>query len=266
MGTLVEQYAAFAIDLDGVIWRGGSLIDGAASGIAAIREAGKPLLVLTNNGAYVPSSVVARLRSAGIELEEREILTSLTVAREWVRRRELTGAPAFVLASPEVVGQVADMVSVVPVARGVLPALVLVGRDTEISFGRLAAAADAVRAGAAFVSLNRDATLPLEGGYLDPGTGAILAALEVASGRRAVVVGKPEAPMMEAAAARLGPGPILMVGDRLESDIAGALRMGWGAALVLTGVTAASDRLDPAPDYVLDSVAGIAGEAEPYRH
>src|SRR5207253_11507090 len=149
------------------------------------------------------------------------------------------------------------LLEIVPVARGVDVDVVFVARDLELTYARLAAASDAVRNGAACAASNRDNVMPGPGGF-EPGTGAVLAAVEAASRRRAVSVGKPELPMMQAAAGVLGRDGVLMTGDRCDSDVAGARNIGWDAALVLTGVTRPGDPPDPPPDHVLDTLADLA--------
>lgn len=254
--TLLDRYAAFAIDLDGVIWRAGAILPDAPRAIAAIQAAGKPFLFLTNNASYLPSLIVSRLAGAGIKVGEDRVLTSAFAARSWVQREGLVGKRAFVLGTPPVVDQISDLLEVVPVERGVKVDVVLVARDLELTYARLAAASDAVRAGAVFLASNRDHVMPTEDGF-EPGTGSVLAAVETAGGRTAISLGKPELPMMQAAAERLGNTGVLMIGDRTDSDVAGARKIGWDAALVLTGVTKPGAVLDPVPDYVLATLADL---------
>ena len=223
--SLLDRHRAFAFDLDGVIWLAGQVIPEAPAAIAAVRAQGKPLLFLTNNAAYEPAWIVGHLAEAGIEAREDEVLTSASAARAWIRREGLVGKPAFVLGVPAVVRQLAGLLEVVPVEQGRHVDLVFVARDLELTYDRLAAAADAVRGGAAFVASNRDHVMPTGTGFL-PGTGAVLAAVETASGRRALSIGKPELPMMQAAAERLGQRRVLMIGDRCDSDVAGAHAIG----------------------------------------
>lgn len=258
IASLVDRYGAFAIDLDGVVWRGEQFLEGAAEGIAVLRKAGKSLLFVSNNAAYLPSRVVARFREAGIEAEEQEILTSAHAAREWIRLEGFSGKPAFVLASSPVPEQLSDLLEILPVEVSSQPEVVFVARDTDFNYERLTAGAEAVRRGAAFAAANRDATLPVPGGFV-AGTGSIVAAIEMASGRKATILGKPHPPMMEAAARILGNHDVLMIGDRADSDVAGARLIGWDAALVLSGVTRLGDWVDPSPDYVMSSLGALAG-------
>jgi 4-nitrophenyl phosphatase len=265
MPTFLERYAAFALDLDGVVWRGDAIIEGAVEGVGAIREAGKQLLFLSNNAAYLPSWVLGRLRAAGIEVSEGEVLTSGMVLARWIRSHRLEGQRALVLGVDEVVQQLAGVVEVVPFDDANEARLVVVSRDTRFDYERLRIAADAIRRGARFVAVNRDNTIPLPGGRLDPGTGSVVAAVEAASGQRATIVGKPEAPTVEAASAIIGSRGVLMIGDRAESDVAVARRAGWDAALVLTGVTQAGDEVDPEPDYVIESLLSLSDDADGHR-
>lgn len=259
---LLDEYNAFAIDLDGVVWRGEVLIEGAVEGLKAIRATGKPMLLLTNNGGYHPNEVVERLGEGGFELRPEEILTTSLVARDWIKREGLRNAPAFVLAPQMVAAQLADLVRIRYMEAGQTAEVVLIGRDTEFSYLRLGLAANAIRNGASFLSLNKDPVMPIENGGMLPGTGSIVAAVEAASGRAATVLGKPEKPMMRAAAERIGYDKVLMIGDRLESDIVGAKSVGWDGALVLTGLTATENLMEPAPDYILTSLHSLALSGE----
>lgn len=257
-GDLLDRYRAFAIDLDGVVWRGGRLLEGALEGLKAIAATGKPFILLTNNGAYRPVDVLDRLNGPGLDLTAQQVLSSAVVARKWIVGNGLAGAGAFILAGDTVIEQLKDVVQVKPLEPGESAELVLVGRYEEFNYSRLAVAADSVRAGAGFLCLNRDPVMPVEGGRVVPGTGTIVAAMEVATGQSATVLGKPELPMMQAASEVVGTDGVLMIGDRVESDIAGARRIGWDGALVLTGLTDPDAAMEPAPDYLLSSLGAFA--------
>jgi HAD superfamily hydrolase (TIGR01450 family) len=257
-GQLLDRYEGFAIDLDGVVWRGEHFLDGAIDGLKAVQSTGKPFILLTNNGSYGPDEVVKRLGEAGIDLKPEQVLTSAIVGKRWLVEHDLTGATAFILGPPSVVDQFAGVVKVVSVKMGAQAEVVVVGRDIDLTYDRLSAAADAIRAGAVFIALNWDPVMPVEGGGMVLGTGAVVAALEAATGHRATVMGKPETPMMQAGSALLGTDKVLMIGDRIEADIAGARRAGWDAALVLTGLTEADHVVDPIPDFVFPSLGALA--------
>lgn len=253
---LLDRYRAFAVDLDGVVWRGDQLLEGGVSGLEAIIQASKPFLLLTNNGSYGPTWVAERLQNAGLKVEPPQVLSSTVVARNWICENGFEGKAAFVLGRSDVSQQLADLVELLEIRKGMAADMVLVGRYTDLSYGTLSAAADALREGAAFVALNNDPIMPVEDGFV-PGTGAIVAALQAASGRSPVVLGKPEAPMMKQAAKILGGENILMIGDQVQSDVEGARRMGWDSALVLSGISDTNSKLEPKPTYVLESLADI---------
>ena len=137
--------------------------------------------------------------------------------------------------------------------------VVVVGAHDDFAYEELRTATQAVLRGAELIGATRDATFPMPDGPW-PGTGAVLAAIEAASGRRAsLVVGKPEPPMYEAARDRLGQGRCIAVGDRLEIDVLGARRAGMDSALVLTGgaTRAQADGAEPKPTLVAESLAAL---------
>ena len=131
---------------------------------------------------------------------------------------------------------------------------VVVGWDRGFDYAELATACVLIQRGASLVASNADASYPVEGGLVLPGAGAILAAIQTATGVNAEVVGKPNAPIFRAALARAGGGRPLVIGDRLDTDIEGARRLGWDALLVLTGITTEDDLrgADPKPTYVAE--------------
>ena len=135
---------------------------------------------------------------------------------------------------------------------------VVVGGHNDFDYNEMMVATFALQAGALFFTTNRDATFPTPEGVV-PATGAVLAGIEVASGQKAISIGKPEPGMIEVARSLLGPGRMVMVGDRLDSDIEGGKRAGIATALVLTGVTT-REMLPTSPwvpDYVLEDVGGL---------
>jgi len=136
--------------------------------------------------------------------------------------------------------------------------IVAVGFDPDLTYAKVRDATLAIRAGARFVGSNPDTTLPTPEGFW-PGAGATLALLRASTGARPEVAGKPERALLDTAAAVIGPGPYLMVGDRADTDLDGAHRLGWSTALVLSGVTRLVDLPDlvTAPDHLLPDVGGL---------
>jgi phosphoglycolate/pyridoxal phosphate phosphatase family enzyme len=244
-------------DLDGVLYRGDRPIEGAAAAVERLRAAGVRILFCTNNSHFTVAQYVQKLERAGVDAAREEILSSAVVTADVLAERGLSGQRALVVGG-DGIREALEGVGIV-VGRAGPPAVVVVGWDPEFTYDDMRAAAGAVRAGAALVATNADATFPAPDG-LWPGAGSILASIERASGASAEVMGKPHPPMMEVAARRLeGASRIAVVGDRPDSDLAGGTARGWTTILVLTGVTREEDveDVEPRPDYVAQSIASL---------
>ncbi|MGH2730639.1 MAG: HAD-IIA family hydrolase [Actinomycetota bacterium] len=246
--------------MDGVLYRGDEPVPGAKEAVERLRARGIRIVFCTNNSTAAVEDYVAKLTGMGITATAEDVLTSAVVTARVLEERGFRGRRAIVVggrglrAGLESVG-----LAIVDDPDVTAADIVVVGLDTSFDYAALRRAADAVRAGARFVATNDDATLPAAGGIW-PGAGSIVAAIETAAGRRAEVMGKPHAPMMDSVAARLaGAAHIAAVGDRPETDLAGASERGWTTVLVFSGVTSAADarRLDPPPDLILDSIADL---------
>lgn len=259
---IVERMDGLVCDLDGVVYRGDQPIAGASEAIDRMRRTGLRLVFCTNNSRLTVDEYVQKLAGLGVKASPAEVLTSGVVTAEVLAERGVTGAHAIVVGGQGLRAALTDVGIVIDDDPSAGSAdLVVVGWDRAFDFDAMRRAALAVRSGADFVATNKDASFPAPGGELWPGAGAILASIEVASGRSAEVMGKPHAPMMDAAARRLsGCEHIAIVGDRPETDLAGGVVRGWTTILVLSGVTDASEveSLDPPADLVIDSLANLA--------
>ena len=262
MNDILAGAQGVVFDMDGVLYRGDVAIKGAADAVAEIRKMALGVLFLTNNSTQTPEGYVDKLAGIGIPARPDEILTSALVTAAVCRDEGLAGKRAIV-AGEEGVRRALEAVGIEidedPDSRRA--DVVVVGWDRGFDYTTLLRASSAARAGARFFATNRDPTFPHEDD-LWPGAGSILAAIETAAGRRATVMGKPHEPMMKEAQRRLGdagqdPSAIVMVGDRPETDLAGAHAMGWRTVLVLSGVASSSEGVEPVPDVVLESVAGL---------
>ncbi len=224
---------------------------------------GKKMLFLTNAPYLSRENFAAKLRRMGIEARETDILSSSWAVAQYIaQHHDVDGKTAFVVGSEEFKQDVRDAgLRVVEDEEAKHADFVVIGGYFGFNYKDILLANFAIRNGAAFYTSNRDATFPTPEG-LWPGTGAAVAAIECASGQTAISTGKPEPPMIEVARAMLGPGRVLIVGDRLDSDIEGGKRAGISTALVLTGVT--TREMLPAsswvPDYVLEDVGGLLSE------
>jgi HAD superfamily hydrolase (TIGR01450 family) len=256
----VSRYDHMLIDLDGCLWLGDEALPGATDAVAALRAAGRSVLFLTNDVRSAPEAFVRKLWRLGLQASLDEVLTVGAALQFRLAARNGHGA-AYVVGSQALVDHVADAgLRVVNGTRFAARAdVVVVGGHDALVFEELKLATQAVLRGAELIGATRDATIPMPDG-LWPGTGAVLAAIETAPGRRAsLTVGKPEPPMYEAARDRLGPGRVLAVGDRWEVDVAGARRAGMDSALVLTGATTRADAeaAPEPPTHVADSLAAL---------
>lgn len=259
---IVDGYDAILFDLDGVLYRGADAIVGAPETIARLRDLGKRLAFVTNNAARTPEAVVAHLASAGIPADVGEVQTSALATAELLAGRGVTSA--FVVGEEGLRRALSDVgIRVCDGEPGRVDAVV-VGWDRTVDYGKLRTASILIQHGAAFVASNPDGSFPAADGTAWPGAGALVAAIETTVGLRAEVVGKPHAPVLEAALARAGGGRPLLVGDRLDTDIAGARGLSWDSALVLTGISTRDEVASTGiePTYVLESVADLVSTAD----
>lgn len=232
MRSLTDRYDAFLLDLDGVLYRGDEALPGAAETTRELRARGRRLAFVTNNSARTPEEVAEKLEGLGIEADRHEVVTSGLVTAERLRGAAST---AYVIGERGVRVALADAGIEVLDGEPDGADVVVVGWDRSVDYDRLRIASVLVGRGARLVATNADPSYPAPGGDLWPGAGALLAAVETATGVRAEAFGKPAAPLFEAAMERLGARSCLVVGDRLDTDVAGAEAAGLDAALILTG-------------------------------
>ena len=261
--TLGDRFDGFLFDLDGVVWRGEEVIPGAAQTVARLREQGKRVVFLTNNASRSPRQYAVKLMRMLIPTQPADIVTSGHVVISHLRKIGLkTGDRVHLCAAPGL-AQLLRGDGLVPTSHTTGVQALVVAWNPKLTFEDIRRAADVARADVPFVAANNDATYPGEDGLL-PGSGAILAAVEVASGRKATVVGKPKPEMVRLALERAGtePSRTLVCGDRPETDVAGARSAGVPVALVLTGVTLESDlaSLTERPDWILRDVSELLAE------
>lgn len=250
-----ERYDAFLFDLDGVLIRGGEPVSGAPEALAALRTAGRGVAFVTNNSARTPAVVAERLRRAGIDAGAAEVETSAQATADLLAGRRCRSA--------FVVGEAGLREALTAAGIEVLdgaPAsadAVVVGWDRSADYASLRTASILVDRGAAFVGTNADASFPASDGTRWPGAGALLAAIETTTGAEPEIVGKPHPPLYVAALARAGGGVPIVIGDRLDTDIAGAVAMGWDSLLVLTGIARREDLEGSAvrPTYVAEDLS-----------
>lgn len=257
---LADRFDGFLIDLDGVVWIGREPVPGSAEALRALLAAGKRLVFVTNNPGKHPAAYAERLREMGVEVGAERIVTAGMVVARLAGEAAGSDGSAFVIGGPALKEMVAATgARVLEGEAAEEAAVVVVSGHRGFDYGELLTAKRALDRGAALFATSHDPTMPFPGGEV-PGTGAILAAVETASGRRAEIAGKPERHLFEMAREAVGvEGPVAMVGDRLSSDVAGGARAGLETILVLSGTTTREQAAaaDPAPDFVLDDLAGL---------
>jgi HAD superfamily hydrolase (TIGR01457 family) len=233
--ALLDRYDSFLFDLDGVLYRGTQPVEGAPEALRALRDAGKRVAFVTNNSARRPEIVAERLRSVGVEADASEVETSAMATADLLGRRGI--ATAFVVGEEGVRSALTESGIAVLDGEPDRAEVVVVGFDTTADYAKLRTACILVERGAALVATNGDGSFPAADGTRWPGAGALLAAIVATTDAEPEVVGKPNAPLFLAALERAGGGRPLVVGDRLDTDIAGAAALGWDCLLVLTGIS-----------------------------
>jgi HAD superfamily hydrolase (TIGR01450 family) len=258
--TFVDRYDAFLFDLDGVVWRGEEPVPGAVETIARLREMGKNVVFVTNNASRTPRDYAAKLIRMQIPTESADIVTSAHAVVEHLRTIGVRKDERVHVCGTAALSQLLQANGFEPTTDTTDVKALVVAWDPQLTFEEIRRAADLARAGIPFIAANRDATYPSEDGLL-PGTGAIVAAIEVASGVAATVVGKPRPEVIKLALERTGAAAdrALFLGDRVDSDIVGARAAGVPVALVLTGVTTReeADVLSDRPDRILEGLADL---------
>ncbi len=237
MGTLAQQYDCLLLDLDGTVFRGHELTEGAAESLEKV--SGRKLFV-TNNASRSADEVAMHLRGIGLKATADDVVTSAQSAAHVLAAHLAPESRVLVVGTDSL----ADEITAVGLRPVRLfqddPHAVVQGHSTETGWINLAEAALAIRAGALWVAANVDATLPTERGLL-PGNGSMVAALKAATDAEPQVAGKPSPTLMTDALARGDFRAPLVVGDRLNTDIAGANAAGLPSLMVLSGVNSARD-------------------------
>ncbi|QLC34328.1 HAD-IIA family hydrolase [Halarchaeum sp. CBA1220] len=253
------SYAAAFVDLDGTVWRGREAIPGAARGLRALREAGVPVVLLTNNTGVRRDEIAARLDGIDVDYRGEPVVTASWATAAYLAEHR-PDADVHVLGQ-DVVEEELEAAGLTVTAKG--PAdVVVAGYDERVSFARLTAALRAFEPGTVFVATNRDRVTPDPDGLV-PGANAFVSAIEGMVEQDPVVVGKPETRMAELAAGEVDADvdvhDCLMVGDNLDTDILMGERAGMDTALVLSGVSSREDvaASDVEPTHVLADLGEV---------
>lgn len=258
--ALVDEFDGFLVDLDGVVWVGREPVPGSVEALRALVEMGKELCFVTNNPGRPAAEYARRLSEAGVEVGAERVITAGEATARLAVERAGVGASAFVIGARAFhEGVAAAGLELLEGEGGREAEAVLVSGHRGFDYEELLTAALALERGAALFATSRDPTLPMPDGYW-PGTGAILAAVETASGATAEIGGKPERRLFELARERIAAAErVAMIGDRVSSDIEGGRRAGLETILVLSGATSRveAESATPPPDHVVDDLAAL---------
>jgi glycerol 3-phosphatase-2 len=258
---LADEHDLVIFDLDGVIYLIDKPIDGASAAVEKLRAAGTPVAYATNNASRRAADVAALLTGMGVQAAPDEVLTSAGAAAAVLAQRLPAGSAVLVVGAEALRAEVRDAGLQVVETADDKPAAVVQGYGPDVGWRVLTEAALSIRAGAIWIATNTDRTLPSPRGPL-PGNGSLVAVIRTALDREPdVIVGKPEPALFTTAASLSHSTKPLAVGDRLDTDIQGAVGAGMPSLLVLTGVSGPADLLDAPPQqrptYVAADLSGL---------
>jgi len=243
-------------DMDGVLVHEGVALPGAADFVRALREAGRPFLILTNNSIFTPRDLRARLVSSGIDVPEEAIWTSALATAQFLADQG-PGGSAYVIGEA---GLTTALWEIGYTLTDTEPDYVVLGETRTYSFEAITRAVRLIKGGARFIATNPDVTGPSAEGDL-PATGAVAAMITAATGRKPYFVGKPNPMMFRSALNRIDAHSetTAMIGDRMDTDVVAGIEAGLETFLVLTGSTRAQDveKFPFRPSHVVDSIADL---------
>lgn len=255
------------IDMDGVLWHGNAPMAGLDDFFAALRQLDINVALATNNASQTAVSYQQKLAGFGVEMDVAHIFTSALATASFVRRRHEGETAVYVVGEvglrEAIAAQGFHLLTAEEVMAGAIAVVVTVGFSQKVTYAELAAASILIRKGAAFVGANPDVTFPSEYGLL-PGNGSLLAFVQAATGVTPTIIGKPGPALFEEAMAQLGATRTntAMIGDRLNTDIAGGIAAGIETILVMSGITQPDDleQSDIQPDYIFADIGALAAE------
>jgi phosphoglycolate/pyridoxal phosphate phosphatase family enzyme len=263
---LADVFDHFLIDLDGVVYIGDKPIVGAIETLETLRSLRKSVVFLTNDPRGSSREYAEKLNSMGIQASPQDVITSAMAIANYIKEHyQLNQKKAYVIGSRALKEEIEQIGLKLTQGEEAKKAdFVIVGGHPEFNYEEMKLATLAVRNGAYFFATNRDPTFPTAEGLV-PATGAILASIEFASGKRAITAGKPEPTMFEVAKKLLSSQErIAIIGDRLDTDIIGGKRAGIATIFVLSG-SGDRDELSKSqitPDYVIDDMRDLLKEQE----
>jgi len=252
----IKDKAGFIIDMDGVIYHGNKLLPGVTEFLIWMENSGKKYLFLTNASERTPKELHEKLKRLGITVEEDHFYTSALATAGFLASQKLNGS-AYIIGDA---GLIHALYSVGYTINNVNPDYVIVGDTHSYNFEKIEMAINLVLKGARLIGTNPDVSGPVETG-ITPSTKALIAPIEIASGKKAYFVGKPNPLMMRIALRKLGikREEAIVIGDRMDTDIKCGLESEIDTLLVLSGITSRNDidNFPYRPQYVLNGVADL---------
>lgn len=252
---------ALIIDMDGVLWHGSQPVPGLCEFFQSLRELNIPFILATNNARSTATEYITKLAQMGVSVAIEEILTSSMATALYLSEHfEPQATKVYVVGEAGATEPLLARGFTLTCVYEPGADLVVCGMDQTLTWDKLATATLNIRAGAKFIGTNADVTLPTERGQTH-GNGAILAALQAATGVAPITIGKPEPIMYQQALSILGadPATTVAIGDRLDTDILGAVRTGIRSLMVLSGVSTEQDLAasDYQPTWVLADIVEV---------
>lgn len=252
-----QSIQALILDMDGVLWRGSEAIGDLPSIFDKINQVGWKVIFATNNATRTIQQYVEVLASFGIQTKPWQVINSAVAVTYTLCQQYPHGGPVYIVGEQGVI-EACDKAGFYQSESDVIA--VIAGMDRQVTYEKIKIATLLIRSGVQFIGTNPDLTFPTPNGLV-PGAGSILAAITAATGVDPIIAGKPKPTMYQIALERLkiNPEKVLVVGDRPETDIAGAQQIGCHTALVLTGVTNSqqASAWQPAPDIIAADLASV---------
>ncbi len=265
---LWDAYDLAMLDLDGVVYIGPEAVPGAPEHLGKAAASGMHLAYITNNAARPPDVVAAHLADLDIPVSAGDVVTSAQAAARLLAEQLPPRAPVYVIGGAGLVQALREQ-GLTPVQEiADQPVAVVSGFSRDLRWGTVVDGAILVRRGLPWVATNTDMTVPTPEGA-GPGNGVLVGLVATFAEVEPVVAGKPKAPLFEETLLRVGGERPLVVGDRLDTDIAGAVNAGYDSLLVLTGVTGLAELVaatpEQRPSYVAPDLASL-GRAHAVPH
>lgn len=256
---LLGKFDSLLLDLDGVVYRGKQPVAGAVESIRRAKEIGKKVGYITNNAARTPEQIAQQLVDFGIDVLPTEIIGSAEAAAKLLGSK-FSGGKVLVVGGEGLRAEAIKQGFEVVDSANDQPIAVLQGFSPTVGWSQLAEAAFAIQAGASWIATNQDWTIPLERG-IAPGNGTLVGAVHTAVGILPEFAGKPFRPIFDAALKQLGITNPLVIGDRLDTDIKGAIGAGLSSACVMTGIAGKKEllgaRSDERPTYIISDLRAL---------